>query len=215
MKNCRKCKIELYESNKIKAANICKNCQLEYQRDYYKKNRNKWYVYYGYNNLTDDQKKEKYKKRKEKIDHVGYIKYQSEYREKNKEVLREKRRQYQKNVRYPRHLERMRTDEKYRATRAYRSLLRNFIQRSKNSYIKNEKTSQILGYSMIEFKSHIESLFLPGMTWFNHGEWHLDHISPISSFELGTPVNIFNALNNLQPLWAYDNLKKVTKYEKL
>jgi len=35
-----------------------------------------------------------------------------------------------------------------------------------------------LGCSIIEFKSYIEALFLPGMTWDNRGRkgWHLDHM---------------------------------------
>jgi hypothetical protein len=50
------------------------------------------------------------------------------------------------------------------------------------------------------------------MNWFNHGEWHIDHIRPISSFDLDTDPSIVNALDNLQPLWAIDNMKKSNKY---
>jgi len=39
------------------------------------------------------------------------------------------------------------------------------------------------------------------MSWENHGEWHIDHIKPVSSFDKDTPMNIVNALSNLQPLW--------------
>lgn len=34
-----------------------------------------------------------------------------------------------------------------------------------------------------EFKNHIENLFLEGMSWDNHGEWHIDHIIPVSRFD--------------------------------
>jgi hypothetical protein len=40
------------------------------------------------------------------------------------------------------------------------------------------------------------------MTWDNYGEWHIDHIKPVSSFDKDTPQSIVNALSNLQPLWA-------------
>jgi hypothetical protein len=40
------------------------------------------------------------------------------------------------------------------------------------------------------------------MSWENYGEWHIDHIRPLSSFEPDTPVSIVCALDNLQPLWA-------------
>jgi hypothetical protein len=198
--NCRKCNEVLTEISKVKNKRICKDCQNSYSKQYYQKNSEKWVDYDKYKSLSDEEKKEKYKRTKEKQNQEKYLKYQREYREKNKEELKEKRKEYQKNVRYPRHLERMKTDEKYRASRAYRSLLKNFIKRSKVGYVKKEHTIGILGYSLIDFKLYIESLFLPGMTWLNHGEWHLDHIIPISSFEPETPPNVVNALSNLQPL---------------
>jgi hypothetical protein len=40
------------------------------------------------------------------------------------------------------------------------------------------------------------------MTWDNYGEWHIDHVKRVSEFDKETPMNIVNALNNLQPLWA-------------
>ena len=72
-----------------------------------------------------------------------------------------------------------------------------------------------LGCSIPEFKIYIESLFQKGMTWDNwstHG-WHLDHIIPLSSFDLTDREQFLIACNykNLQPLWAKDNLKKVIK----
>jgi len=39
------------------------------------------------------------------------------------------------------------------------------------------------------------------MSWDNHGEWHIDHIKPVSKFDKETPMSIVNALSNLQPLW--------------
>jgi hypothetical protein len=46
------------------------------------------------------------------------------------------------------------------------------------------------------------------MSWDNWGEWHIDHIIPVSKFEKETPPSIVNSLSNLQPLWAIDNYKK-------
>lgn len=60
----------------------------------------------------------------------------------------------------------------------------------------------ILGYSALDLKNHMISLFTEGMSWNNHGEWHIDHIKPVSSFDRETPMNIVNALSNLQPLWS-------------
>jgi len=48
------------------------------------------------------------------------------------------------------------------------------------------------------------------MSWDNYGEWHLDHVQPLSSFDLTDRVDFLEACNwlNIQPLWAEDNLKK-------
>ena len=70
-------------------------------------------------------------------------------------------------------------------------------------------------YSWEELKSHLESQFQPGMTWDNHGEWHIDHIRPRASFNYTTPecpeFKECWALSNLQPLWAADNIRKGAK----
>jgi hypothetical protein len=67
---------------------------------------------------------------------------------------------------------------------------------------KNGKTIDLLGYSALDLKEHISSLFTVGMSWDNHGEWHIDHIKEIRTFDKDTPPNIVNELSNLRPLWA-------------
>lgn len=77
------------------------------------------------------------------------------------------------------------------------------------------KTFALLGYSVAELMAHLEKQFQPGMTWDNYGDWHIDHIVPLSLFNYETLDDIdFKrawALSNLQPLWALDNLKKMAK----
>lgn len=72
-----------------------------------------------------------------------------------------------------------------------------------------------LGCSIEELKIHLESKFQSGMTWENYGRWHIDHIKPLSSFDLTKREEFLEACNynNLQPLWAEDNLKKGNKIE--
>ena len=78
---------------------------------------------------------------------------------------------------------------------------------------KNTKTEILLGTDFKTARLHIESLFQEGMTWLNHGEWHLDHKQPCASFDLKCPVQQLACCyyKNLQPLWAIDNLKKGAK----
>lgn len=52
------------------------------------------------------------------------------------------------------------------------------------------------------------------MSWNNHGEWEIDHIKPVTSFNIYELPSIVNALNNLQPLWKKDNRQKYNKHEK-
>jgi hypothetical protein len=78
---------------------------------------------------------------------------------------------------------------------------------------KNTKTEVLLGTDFKTARLYIESLFQEGMTWLNHGEWHLDHKQPCASFDLKCPVQQLACCyyKNLQPLWAIDNLKKGAK----
>ena len=73
-------------------------------------------------------------------------------------------------------------------------------------------TMKLLGCSCSELKLHLESLWLPGMTWENRGYygWHIDHIAPCASFDLSNPEQQKKCFHytNLQPLWWIDNLKK-------
>lgn len=69
----------------------------------------------------------------------------------------------------------------------------------------------MLKYSAEDLKKHMEYLFKEGMSWENWGEWHIDHRIPVSKFDPNTPIDIVNSLDNLQPLWAKDNLSKSNK----
>ena len=77
---------------------------------------------------------------------------------------------------------------------------------------KEKNTIELLGYSPINLKENIESKFVNGMSWENYGEWHIDHIKPISSFDKNETPNVINSLDNLQPLWAFENLSKGSKF---
>jgi hypothetical protein len=67
-----------------------------------------------------------------------------------------------------------------------------------------------LGCTIKYLKIHIASKFLEGMSWNNHGEWHIDHVVPLSKFDLTNREQFLKACHftNLQPLWEADNLRK-------
>lgn len=73
----------------------------------------------------------------------------------------------------------------------------------------------LVGYTLENLVKHLELQFVDGMSWGNYGQWHIDHIIPVSFFKYDSPDDVeFKMcwrLENLQPLWAVDNLKKTNK----
>lgn len=90
------------------------------------------------------------------------------------------------------------------------------MRRAVTRYIKEKKEGRrwatLVGYTLKELCEYLEKQFRKGMSWANYGKWHIDHIIPISKF----PFESFEdegfkkawSLNNLQPLWADENMKK-------
>lgn len=101
------------------------------------------------------------------------------------------------------------TDPQFRMAGLLRSRL--------NSAIKNKSKRgsavDLLDCSIAALVFRFETRFADGMTWENQGEWHLDHIQPLSSFDLEDVDQLAVACHysNLQPLWARDNLIKSNK----
>jgi len=159
----------------------------------------------------------KYRKMREDPERVEkYREYMREYgREYNKsperrayrrEWMREWNRKNSKKIYTQR---RARPYEKLAAT--IRSRIKDVL---KNGYY-TPRTEKLLGCSYKELKDYLESQFKEGMTWDNYGfyGWHVDHIKPLSSFDLTKPEEQNKAFHytNLQPLWAKENLEKHAK----
>lgn len=79
----------------------------------------------------------------------------------------------------------------------------------------NRLTEKLIGCSYTEFIEYLESKFVEGMCWENYGEWHLDHIIPVSHFNLFSIRDRYKCFNykNIQPLWATKAI--AAKYTKL
>lgn len=95
----------------------------------------------------------------------------------------------------------------------------NFSRRMRRS-IGNGKSGRtwesLVGYGLDDLRKHLEVQFVEGMTWDNYGSvWHIDHIVPVSSFQLTSyDSDDFKrcwSLENLQPLFVEDNLRKSDK----
>ena len=72
--------------------------------------------------------------------------------------------------------------------------------------------TELVPYSLDKLMFHLEAQFKAGMSWWNRGDWHIDHKRPIASFNFESSNDSdFKecwALENLQPLWAIDNIRK-------
>ena len=102
-------------------------------------------------------------------------------------------------------------DPEFRLRKVIPSIIRKSLHGNKN----NHHWETLVGYSLKELKLHLEKQFVDNMGWGNYGKWHIDHIKPISSFRITGPwCKEFKqcwALENLRPLWAFDNLSKGSK----
>ena len=78
---------------------------------------------------------------------------------------------------------------------------------------KSKHTIKHLGCNITEFKEHIEKSFKEGMTWSNHGEWHIDHITPLK-YDNPTLEQTVDRLHwtNTQALWASENIAKGNRF---
>lgn len=99
-------------------------------------------------------------------------------------------------------------DPGYRFTRNIRTRI---LMALKKGY-KSGSAVKLLGCSVPDAMRYLETMFRDGMTWKNYGRrgWHVDHVKPLSSFNLSAPDRLAAACHytNLQPLWWHENLSK-------
>jgi len=131
--------------------------------------------------------------------------YHKEWREKNINKHRENKRNYEKN--------RKSNDPLYKLISNFRTAIYQVLK--ENNVKKNGHYFDILKYTPEQLIEHLEKQFSDEMTWDNYGDWHVDHKHPISLYnikEIGD--NEFMkcwSLDNLQPMWGVDNIKKSNK----
>ena len=78
----------------------------------------------------------------------------------------------------------------------------------KKGWKKDATAATYLGIDKNGFLKHLESLFREGMSFENRGEWHLDHVVPLSTAETPEDIKRLWHYTNLQPLWKFENEEK-------
>jgi len=126
----------------------------------------------------------------------------NEWLAKNKEKIKNyQNRKYKNNI-------------KFKLKKVISSSINTRLRRRRLSK-KINSISNLLPFTIDDLIEHLEKKFRPGMSWDNYGEWHIDHINPDYNFKYeSVDDKEFKAcwsLDNLQPLWAEENLRK-SKY---
>jgi hypothetical protein len=131
--------------------------------------------------------------------------YHQKWREKNIDKHRESKRNYERT--------RKANDPIYKLISNFRTAIYQVLK--ENNVDKNGHYFEVLKYTPEELINHLEKQFTDGMTWDNYGQWHVDHVMPISVHdiqEIGD--NEFMrcwSLSNLQPMWGDENIRKSNK----
>ena len=187
-KKCSKCQVEKeivnFRKDKTKPDGYyssCKECKLEYMRN----NKERF-------NLSAKKLRDLNRLKNPEKFYSDNNKRGKRYTQKNKEKIKLKR----QNI-------------DYRLRSNLRSRILNFLKSV--NIKKTNKTLEIVGCTPQFLKEYLEKQFTHGMSWSNYGEWHIDHIIPLSSTKNKDEIYKLCHYSNLQPLWAKDNLVKSNK----
>lgn len=218
-KTCSKCSIEkdviLFRKDCRRDnayRSICKECERKKEAEYRKANLDKFAKKsreYRKNNpdKARDYDKRAYVKSADRIKEYEASKERKESKKRAIDRLKEKDPEY--FARYNRN--KRITDKNYTIAQN----LRNRVNKALKGVVKSAKTKQLLGCTISELKIHLESKFLPTMSWENYGPlWHIDHIIPCAHFDLIDPTQQEKCFHysNLQPLFARTTIIDGTTY---
>lgn len=173
--------------------NRCKSCKKEYQIQNKDKYRNAARRY-----------KERHPERILEYVHTHKQDY-VDYRNSHKQQISNTKNIYQKNKK--------KTNIQFHLLSVLRTRLGNSLRRNSNG--KAASTKNLLGCTIDELKTYLESLFSPDMSWDNYGiYWEIDHIRPCRSFDLSKSLQQQECFHwsNLQPLEKSKNRAKNDKF---
>lgn len=188
-KKCSRCNIEkkFDEFNKLKSGKfgLSSHCKA-CQSKYDYENREVFLCYHKEKRFRELKKFKAYDK-----------KYKSENREKQNSYRRNK----------------WKEDINFRIKDQLSGRIHSYLRKHNN---KTDKTLNYLGCSILFYKEYLESLFLPQFDWNNYGViWEIDHIEPISSFDLTKDENVYKAFNykNTMPLFKTTEIAESFGYK--
>ena len=209
---CKKCQIEYSKNfNKRNKKNIAK-----YSKDYRDKNkeklnqRSRQFFYDNKEKMVKQATKNRLKNLEhyKKVDKIRREKNKKKNHKQNKEWREKNKKRTNKRLKNRYH-----NDINFKIVKNLRTRIWSVLK----GINKSKKTLELLGCSVEELKIHLEAQFEPGMTWDNHGKgsgkWNMDHIKPCAFFDMtnSKQQELCFHYSNLQPLWAEENIKKSDK----
>jgi hypothetical protein len=111
------------------------------------------------------------------------------------------------------------TDILFKMSCRIRTHIKNYVNKKRNENLpatdkrKHGKSEMIkvLGGDYKFFKGWIENQFTEGMTWDNYGEWHYEHIIPLSYVNTVDEIYELCHHTNYRPMWGGENISKGDK----
>jgi len=213
LKTCKICNktkplAEFYKDGKI-YRNQCKECHKEGKKAFYIKNRD---------NIRERQHELYYQGQDTAPKYKPYNKHLTIDQRKEQKRVRDSR-NYQKDKARKNELNRIYRNNRRKDDINFKILcnLRTRNNMALRHNIKKGHTLVLLGCTIDQLKRYIEKQFIFGMNWDNYGfgkdKWNIDHIIPISNFDLKDIEEQKKACyyTNLQPMWQTDNLRKSNK----
>lgn len=192
---CKKCNTTINELNTYKNHKyICKDCFKIKRRQYYQVHKKE-----------ECSRKALYQKK----NYIKQQKWARRWRKQNLEKLKLWYREYTKINGACYSTIKRRTDPLFKLITNLRVRLNDSLTSKK--WNNSTHFREYIGCTKVQLVTHLEKQFQPGMTWQNHGEWHIDHIVPLSSAKTKEELYKLCHFTNLQPLWAEDNIKKSNK----
>ena len=175
-----------------------------------------------YNDHEQNKERSRRNSRKTWNKHRGNVlwiqsrrKLAQEYRIKHPERCKQRNRKWREENPEASRRARQKQAQKRRQDPVFRAM--DNVRKRLREVLKGKRSAPLtVGCTRNEFMRHIESKFTNGMHWNNYGTcWHLDHIVPVSHFDLSDPyqAKMVNHWTNLQPLEAKKNIEKSNKIQ--
>ncbi len=195
MKICNVCKIEKPLDRYFRSNHgTCKECNRKKNRE---RNKKRYHE-------DPNHKQQQLDRTKKYIKETGYwAKWRENNRDKIKEInqnTKEYKRQWAQKQR--------KENIQYRLKENIRSRINLSLKNKSNS------SKELLGCPIEKYIVYLEKQFDQNMTWENYGTyWEIDHIKPISTFDLTNEQEIKKCFNyqNTKPLSINENRQKGNK----